>query len=52
MNKVYSLNEAREWFLTHSSESLLCVCGDASYVCFCYLDAVEFYTGKSVLDLN
>ena len=40
---VYSLSEAMEWFLSHSSGIVICVKGQEQKECSCYNDAVSFY---------
>lgn len=41
--QVFSLDEARDWFLSHSSGSVMCVKGDEQRECNCYPDAKAFY---------
>ena len=47
METVYSLVEAQEWFLNHSSGSVICYKGTemagVSKVCSNYQEAVQFY---------
>lgn len=43
MRKVYTLKDAREFFLNNATGSILCVDGDASIVAECYPDAERFY---------
>ena len=41
---VYSLEEARDWFLSHSSGSVMCQKPDGSKkMVDCYPDAAAFY---------
>lgn len=40
---VYSLLEAMEWFLSHSSGTVICIKDDEQKECNCYNDAVAFY---------
>lgn len=44
MKKVYSIDEAREFFLSNGRDSCLCVKGDDTFVAECYPDAVDFFT--------
>jgi hypothetical protein len=42
--KVYSLDEARDFFLTHSSGSVVCVQGELEIVCDTFVQARHFFT--------
>lgn len=45
--KVFSLSEARDWFLSHSEGSIICITQNGSELpekeCSCYPDAEKFY---------
>ena len=43
MTKVYSLQQAREFFLRHSTGACMCIHGDVSVVVDCWGDAVKFF---------
>lgn len=43
MEKVYSLQEAMDWFLSHSEGSVLCCNGFDDCVCNSYPEAEKFY---------
>ncbi len=49
MKKVYSISEARDFFLSHSHGSIVCCCRscDASYVAECFPDAEKFYYSET-----
>lgn len=40
---VNSIEEAADWFLSHSSGSVMCCDGERERVCNCYPDAKAFY---------
>jgi len=44
MPVVYSLAEARDWFLSHSSGSVKCVRGNNSAIVDSYPDAEKFFS--------
>jgi len=43
MTKVYSIQEAMNWFLAHSSGSVICVRDGQEQVCTSYPEAEAFY---------
>lgn len=43
MNKVHTLEQARDWFLENHSGKVICVMKDKKKEISCYLKAVEFY---------
>ena len=43
MDIVNNIDEAREWFLSHSSGEVKLIKGTDEEVCETYLDAKEFY---------
>jgi len=46
ISSVYSLEEAMQWFLSHSTGSVMCRDGEREQVCNCYPDAKAFYEAK------
>lgn len=45
MTKVYSLDEAREWFEENASGNVICVKDGEEQECDCYPAAIKFYGG-------
>jgi len=45
---VNKLEEARDWFTTHSSGSLLCKCNGKEKLCDSYPEAEEFFKSCNV----
>lgn len=43
LKEVHSLDEAKTWFLEHSSGSVICVKGDTKQEVFSYPEAEKFY---------
>jgi hypothetical protein len=48
MDKVYSVNEAKDWFLNHSDGSVICVVDEVEYACNTYLLAEEIYKNNGL----
>lgn len=45
---IHSLEEAQEWFIEHSTGSILCVLPDGSRKeCFSFPEAKQFFEGAS-----
>lgn len=49
---VYSLEEAKEWFLYNSSGSVICMDGDVGKVCETYQEAKKWYNGTHYIDFT
>jgi len=43
VDEVNNIDEARDWFLSHSLGEVKCIKGNEEEVCETYLDAKEFY---------